>query len=63
MYRASALGSLFLQQNSRSVCDFLRSPVRKAAAEPPYEIDAPAALISNVTTNGDMLVLQGALRL
>jgi hypothetical protein len=58
VYCASALESLFLQQNSRAVADLLRSLVAKAAAEPPpYEVQAPAALIANLTAKGDTRVL------
>lgn len=58
VYCASALESLFLQQNSSAVGDLLRSLVAKAAPEPPpYEVEAPAALITNLTMNGDRLVL------
>lgn len=58
VYCASALESLFLQQNSRAVGEFLRSLVAKAAPlPPPYEVDAPAAVIANLTAKGDTLVL------
>ncbi len=58
VYCASALESLFLQQNSRAVGEFLRSLVAKAAPEPPpYEIEAPSALIANLTAKGNTLVL------
>ena len=58
VYCASALESLFLQQNSSAVGDLLRSLVAKAAAEPPpYEVQAPAALIANLTMKGDTRVL------
>jgi hypothetical protein len=50
VYCASALESLFLQQNSSAVGDLLSSLVAKAAPEPPpYELQAPAALIANLT--------------
>ena len=58
VYCASGLESLFLQQNSSAVGDFLRSLVAKAAPEPPpYEVEAPAALIANLTEKGGTLVL------
>ncbi|MCZ2075745.1 MAG: hypothetical protein LC130_12195 [Bryobacterales bacterium] len=58
VYCASALESLFVQQNSSAVGRFLRSLVVKAASEPPpYEIEAPAALISNLTVKDNTLVL------
>lgn len=58
VYCASGLESLFLQQNNVAVGDMLRSLVAKAAPEPPpYEVDAPAALISNLTAKGDVRVL------
>jgi hypothetical protein len=58
VYCASALESLFLQRNSSAVGDLLKSLVAKAAPEaPPYEIQAPAALIANLTVKDDTLVL------
>ena len=58
VYCASALESLFLQQNSSAVGDLLRSLVTKAAPEPPpYEVEAPETLITNLTVKGDTLVL------
>lgn len=58
VYCASALESLFLQQNSSAVGEFLRSLVAKAAPEPPpYEVDGPAALIANLTSKGNTMVL------
>ena len=58
VYCASALESLFLQANNSAVGDLVRSLVAKAAPEPPpYEVDAPAALIANLTAKGDTVVL------
>lgn len=58
VYCASALDSLFLQQNSSAVGEMIRALVARAAsAPPPFEIQAPAALIANLTTNGNTLVL------
>lgn len=58
VYCASALESLFLQQNSSAVGDLLRSMVAKVAAEPsPFELQAPAGLIANLTTKGNTWVL------
>jgi hypothetical protein len=58
VYCASALESLFLQQNSSAVGDLLRTLVARAAAQPPpYEVQAPAALIANLTAKGDTRVL------
>jgi hypothetical protein len=58
VYSASALESLFLQQNSNAVGEFLRSLVTRAASEPPpYEIDAPSALIANLTIRANTMVL------
>jgi hypothetical protein len=58
VYSASALESLFLQQNSRAVGGLLRELVVKAAGEPPpYQVEAPAALIANLTYKGDVQVL------
>ena len=57
-YCASALESLFLQQNNSAVGELLRSLVaRVAAAPPPYELEAPAALIANLTAQGNTRVL------
>jgi len=58
VYCASALESLFLQQNSSAVGDLIRGLIAKATPAPaPYEMDAPAGLIANLTTNADTLVL------
>jgi hypothetical protein len=58
VYCASALESLFLQQNSSAVGEMVRSLVAKAAsAPPPYEVEAPAALIANLTAKDNVLVL------
>jgi hypothetical protein len=58
VYSASALESLFLQRNSALVGDLLRSLVAKAAAEPPpYEVDGPQDLITNLTVDQDAWVL------
>ncbi len=58
VYCASALDSIFLQQNSSAVGGLLRDLVKKAAPEPPpYEVEAPAALLTNLAVNGDALVL------
>ncbi len=58
VYCASALDSIFLQQNSSAVGNALRGLVKRAAAEPPpYEVDAPAALLTNLTAKDNTLVL------
>jgi hypothetical protein len=58
VYCASALESLFLQQNIGAVGDLLRTLVSRAAAEaPPFGVDAPATLIANLSTNGHAYVL------
>ena len=58
VYCASSLESLFLQQNSSAVGEMLRGMVAKAASvPPPYEVDAPAALIANLTAKGNVRVL------
>jgi hypothetical protein len=58
VYCASTLEGLYLQQNSSAVGEMVRSLVAKAAGEPPpYEVDAPAALIANLSMNGDVRVL------
>ena len=58
VYCASALESLFLQQNSSAVGQFLRSLVAKVAPEPPpYEVQGPSALIANLTSKGNTMVL------
>jgi hypothetical protein len=58
VYCASALESLFLQQNSSAVGAMVRALAAKAAAEaPPYELDAPAALIANLAIKGNVWVI------
>jgi hypothetical protein len=58
VYCASALESLFLQQNSSAVGEMVRSLVAKAASEPPpYEVEAPSALITNLTAKDNVLML------
>ncbi|MGD0496974.1 MAG: alpha-amylase family protein [Bryobacteraceae bacterium] len=58
VYCASALESLFVQQNSSAVGEMVRALVAKAASEPPpYEIEAPSALIANLTAKDNVLVL------
>jgi hypothetical protein len=58
VYCASALESLFLQQNNSAVGEMLRTMVAKAAPEPPpFELDAPSALIANLTTKGNLRIL------
>lgn len=56
VYCASALESLFVQQNSSALGAFLKSLVVKAAPGPPYEVQAPAALFTNLARRGDTLV-------
>ena len=61
VYSVSALESLFLQVNNPVVQDLLLSLVAKVAPEPPpYEVKAPSALITNLTTKGDTVVLHMA---
>jgi hypothetical protein len=58
VYCASGLESLYLQQNSSVVGEFLRSLVAKASAvPPPFEVEGPSALIANLTSKGSALVL------
>jgi len=58
VYCASALESLFLQQNSRAVGDLLRGLIAKAAPEPPpYRMEAPAALIANLSIKDNTWIL------
>jgi len=58
VYCASALESLFLQQNSRALGEMVRSMLARAAPEPPpYEIEGPSAMISNLTVKDNVLVL------
>jgi hypothetical protein len=58
VYCASALESLYLQQNSSAVGELVRSLVAKAGpVAPPYEVEAPAALIANLTAKDDVWVL------
>jgi hypothetical protein len=58
VYCASALESLFAQTNNSAVGDLLRGLVARASAEPPpYEVEAPEGLITNLAMKGDRLVL------
>lgn len=58
VYCASALESLFLQQNSSAAGDLIRGLIAKVSpATAPYEMDAPAGLMANLTTKLDTLVL------
>jgi hypothetical protein len=58
VYCASAIESLFLQENSSATGDMVRKLVLKSAGTPPpYEVDAPAALLTNLTARGNTLVL------
>jgi hypothetical protein len=58
VYCASGLESLYLQQNNAAAGDFIRSLVSKAASiREPYEIEAPAALIANLTRKGNTMIL------
>ncbi len=58
VYSASALESLFLQRNSRLVGQLLTGLIARAASEPPpYEIDGPQDLITNLAAGPDVLVL------
>jgi hypothetical protein len=58
VYLASSLESFYGQSNAQVVGDFLATLVRSvSAAEPPYELEAPEALIANLTAKGDERVL------
>lgn len=58
VYCASALESLFAQTNNSAVGDLLRDLVALASsAPPPYEVEAPEGLITNLAIKGDRLVL------
>jgi hypothetical protein len=58
VYCASALDGLFLHNNDRVLGETMRSLVARAARKaPPYEIQAPATLIANLTRRGNTLVL------
>jgi hypothetical protein len=58
VYCASALESLFLQNNDSVLRDQIRKLIAEAAETPaPYEVEGPAALIANLTTNGGSLML------
>lgn len=58
VYCASALESLFLQNNDSVLGNQIRNFIAEAAESPaPYEVEAPAALIANLTANNDSLML------
>jgi hypothetical protein len=58
VYCASALESLFLQNNDSVLGNQIRKLIADAAESPaPYEVEAPAALIANLATNGNSLML------
>jgi hypothetical protein len=58
VYCASALESLFLQQNSSAVGETIRALVARAApTPPPFEMEAPAGLIANLTAKDETMVL------
>jgi hypothetical protein len=57
VYCASGLESLFLQANQRAVGDLLAALVTTAGGPTPYEINAPEALIANLTVKGNVRVL------
>ena len=58
VYCASALESLYVQQNNSAVGEAIRGLVSKVAAvPPPYEVEVPSALIVNLTSKEDTLVL------
>jgi hypothetical protein len=57
-YMASCLESLFQTDNMDVLGKLIRTLIRTVAPEPaPYELDAPAGLLCNMTTNGDRCVL------
>ncbi|UCG49138.1 MAG: hypothetical protein JSU94_05015, partial [Phycisphaerales bacterium] len=57
-YLASCLESLFHTDNMDVLGKLIRNLVKTVAPEPaPYELDAPAGLICNMTTNGNRRVL------
>jgi hypothetical protein len=57
-YLASCLESLFHTDNMDVLGKLIRTLIRTVAPEPaPYELQAPAALVCNMTTNGNRRVL------
>ncbi|MHC4431958.1 MAG: hypothetical protein ACYTBS_08970, partial [Planctomycetota bacterium] len=57
-YMASCLESLFYTDNMDVLGKLIRTLIRAVAPEPaPYELDAPAGLICNMTANGSRRVL------
>jgi len=57
-YLASCLESLFQTDNVDVLGKLIRTLIRTVAPEPaPYELQAPAALVCNMTINGDRRVL------
>ncbi len=57
-YCASALESLFLEMNDSALGAMVRSLVAKVAPEqPPFEVEAPSALMTNLTVRDSTLVL------
>jgi uncharacterized membrane protein len=58
-YIAAEVGSMYMQTGIRELADLIRDVVEYVSAEKvSYEIDAPfASLISNMTVNGNMMVL------
>ncbi len=58
IYLATALESMYRQSRIRAIGNVLRDVVTySASAPPPYDLDAPATLISNMMSRGDTRVL------
>ncbi len=58
VYSASSLEGLYLEENGAIVGDFVKRLIGMVAAEAaPYETDAPASVVFNLTGNGDRRVL------
>ncbi len=57
-YLASSLESLFVQDNTREIAEFIKSLIQGVSPEPPpYELFAPQHLIANLTSKGNRHVL------
>jgi len=57
-YISSALDAMYLQTHIRQFRDVIRDVIEYVSPEPlPYKIDAPSALITNMTEQGDTRVL------
>ena len=58
LYCASSIESLYTGNNESVLGDLIRDMVLSVAGAPrPYEVEAPATLVSNLTANGNRRVL------